>query len=138
MRGLWRILVVVSFGLCLISAWAATNASSAGKKTRGKTSSKSSTSQVIPGQSSTLLPDGRLLLLGGESPNGPLTTVAVQDPQSGATTPLGVQLPEPRAWHTASMLPNGTVFIFGGIGSDGTVLGSAELFEPATQTFQKL
>jgi RHS repeat-associated protein len=143
MRVPLRILVVVGLGLSLSSAWAATNVNSSGKKGRVRASSKNSASQAVPGQSSTLLPDGRVLLLGGEGPSGPLATAAVQDPQSGATTPLGVQLPEPRAWHTASLLPDGTVLIFGGIGGGGiegggTTLDAADLFDPATRTFQAL
>src|SRR5437762_13221262 len=35
---------------------------------------------ALPGQSQTLMPDGRILLLGGEGANGPANTLALQDP----------------------------------------------------------
>ena len=40
-----------------------------------------------------------------------------------------------RSGHTATVLPDGTVFIFGGIGPDNHLVTSAELFDPATQQF---
>src|SRR5438067_1096660 len=61
----------------------------------------------IPGQSATLLPNGKWLLIGGESPNGPVTTIAVRDPQTGAISQLDGKLATARAWHTATLLPDG-------------------------------
>src|SRR5262249_29686646 len=40
--------------------------------------------------------------------------------------------------HTATVLPDGTVFIFGGIGNDGKILGKSELFDPVTEQFSVL
>src|SRR5215472_5278535 len=41
-----------------------------------------------------------------------------------------------RAYHTATLLPNGQVLAVGGIGSDGiTSLASAELYDPATEVW---
>src|SRR5689334_1794516 len=37
-----------------------------------------------------------------------------------------------RAYHTATLLPNGKVLVAGGIDSSFTVLRSAELYDPAT------
>src|SRR5881396_3266792 len=97
------------------------------------------TPQLAPGQSATLLPDGRWLMLGGQSSNGrPLSTAQIWDARSGVTTPLSSELQHPRAWHSATMLPDGTVFIFGGLGSDGQVIAAPEIFDPGTQTFTLL
>ena len=44
----------------------------------------------------------------------------------------------PRSGHTATVLPDGTVFIFGGVGADGKLVTTSELFDPATQKFTVL
>src|SRR5215218_10478469 len=44
--------------------------------------------QMQPGQSATLLPDGRTLLIGGEGANGPLATVSIRDPRTQEILPL--------------------------------------------------
>jgi len=74
---------------------------------------------VLPGQSQTLMPDDRVLLLGGEGANGPANTVSLQDPANGSVTTLAVTLLHARAWHSATLLPDGTVLILGGKGTDG-------------------
>ena len=50
------------------------------------------------------------------------------DPSWIPTSNLGTA----RAFHTATLLPNGKVLVAGGIGSSFTVLSSAELYDPAT------
>ncbi|MGA8367491.1 MAG: RHS repeat-associated core domain-containing protein [Candidatus Acidiferrales bacterium] len=67
-----------------------------------------------------------------------MATAAIRDPQTGTTTTLRSGLHEPRAWHTATVLPNGTVLIFGGVGANGHVQAIAELFDPTTQKFTNL
>lgn len=96
------------------------------------------TVKVEPGQSATLLSNGRWLLLGGQSPTGPVNRASIFDPHTGAIIPLSSRLHQARTWHTATMLPDGTVFVFGGIGSNGQVLASGELFNPENQTFALL
>ena len=92
-------------------------------------------SEIRIGQSATLLPDARWLLVGGEGIDGPLATASIWDPQTGVTTPLLSELSQPRSWHSSTMLPDGTILIFGGVGSDGQVLSSPELFDPNTSSF---
>ena len=96
------------------------------------------TPALLPGQSATLLPDGRWLLLGGEGEKGLLSTATVKDARTGESAPITGSLREPRAWHSATMLPDGTVLIYGGIGHAGQVLSSAESFNPDTQRFEAL
>src|SRR5919197_5303117 len=60
---------------------------------------------LLPGQSVTILPDGKWLLVGGETTKGSLSTVSIWDPYSGVIQQLTSQLQHARAWHTATMLP---------------------------------
>ena len=90
------------------------------------------------GQSATLLPDGRWLLLGGEVGGRPLSTAAIANLCSGQTTPLPNSLLSARAWHSATLLPDGNVLVLGGVGPDGVLVRDAEIFNPTTQTFQAL
>lgn len=88
---------------------------------------------LTAGQSRTLLSDGRTLLLGGFDSKGiPLKDASVVN--TGGTQKL-VGMNFARSGHSATVLPDGTVFIFGGIGSDRHLVTSAELFDPATQQF---
>jgi RHS repeat-associated protein len=86
-------------------------------------------------QTSTLLPDGRLLLLGGDVGNQAVSAAYINDPVSGATTQLKTGMHFARYCHTATVLPNGTVLIFGGIGNDGKLVETNEVFDPATLQF---
>jgi hypothetical protein len=45
---------------------------------------------------------------------------------------------EARAWHTATILPDGGVLIMGGRGVTGDLLSSAERFDPGTETFAQV
>ena len=95
---------------------------------------------ALAGQTRTLLPDGRWLLLGGASAAGPVAAAALREAGAGmavAPTTFGA-LRHPRAWHTATLLPDGTVLVAGGIGPDGQVVRTTELFDPETQQFRSL
>ena len=91
---------------------------------------------LAAGQSATLLPDGRWLLLGGEGPTGPVLSAALRNERTGMTTVLSAQLGQARAWHTATLLPDGTVLILGGVDATGRVLESVERFDPNTERFE--
>jgi Galactose oxidase, central domain len=96
----------------------------------------------------TLLQDGKVLIVGGLSSSSgsgssgvdPATQSAeLYDPSSGTFTKLTAPLVAPRALHTATLLQDGKVLIAGGLdtGGSGSLLASAELYDPATQTFVK-
>jgi RHS repeat-associated protein len=85
---------------------------------------------IIPGQTATPLPDGRILKIGGLQDDGPASTALIDD--------LRFQLQRARAWHTATMLPDGNVLIVGGIGSNGAVEGAIEVFNLETKTSEIL
>src|SRR5215831_13570903 len=91
---------------------------------------------VVPGQSRTLLSDGRWLLVGGQGPQGPLSGAAIFDAQTSSLTPIAQPLLQARAWQTATVLADGSVLIAGGLGPGGQVSTVLERFDPTTQTFQ--
>ena len=81
----------------------------------------------------TLLPDGRVLVVGGANPDGASPAVAeIWDPATEAFSPAGSLL-QPRGWHSATLLPDGRVLVVGGRGGDGFV--PAESWDPGTESF---
>lgn len=86
------------------------------------------------GHTATLLPDGRVLLVGGEwNPPGDggiaLDQAELYLPDSGSFVSTG-SLRRARSGHTATLLPDGTVLIVGGDDGHGRALDSAELWDP--------
>jgi RHS repeat-associated protein len=103
-----------------------------------RSQSQSSAPSLIPGQTATTLADGRLLLLGGESAGGGLDTASIWDPKTNSTVEISGKLTHGRAWHTATVLPDGFILVLGGIGNNNQVVSSVELYDPATQSFTGL
>lgn len=91
-----------------------------------------------PGQSATLLPDGRWLLIGGQSENGPSALALIMDMNKDKTTTLRSQLQYPRAWHTATLLPDGRILVFGGLDANGSVVAETEILDPQAEQFETL
>ncbi|WP_429448949.1 kelch repeat-containing protein [Paraburkholderia sp. 40] len=96
----------------------------------GKWTETGEMSQARDLHTATLLPDGRVLVAGGEAPGGAQSSVELYDPVNGAWLQTGF-LNEARDAHTATLLPNGRVLVAGGDGKAGA-LASAELYDPAT------
>ncbi|HEV8168251.1 MAG TPA: kelch repeat-containing protein, partial [Pyrinomonadaceae bacterium] len=95
--------------------------------------------QIQPeGQSSTLLPNGRVLLIGGDGSTGPQSSVSIKDPRTQEITLLPNGLYQARAWHSATMLPDGKVLVVGGIDANNKAISSAEIYDPETTISEPL
>jgi N-acetylneuraminic acid mutarotase len=82
------------------------------------------------GASATLLPDGQVLVAGGEDANfNLLASAELYNPATGKFTPTG-SMTTPRVGQSATLLNNGQVLVAGG--SNAT---TAELYNPATGKF---
>ena len=83
----------------------------------------------------TLLPDGRVLVLGGyDDVRGVRASAELWDPASGTFSPAGT-LAEGRANQTATLLSDGSVLIIGGYVASGPSIASVERWNPASATF---
>jgi RHS repeat-associated protein len=91
-----------------------------------------------PGQSATLLSDGRWLLVGGTGAHGPEAAAFIFDPVTGATTALPLQLRQPRSGHTATVLSDGSVLLVGGHDRGGALLDVVERIDPGMQRVDTL
>ena len=88
---------------------------------------------------STVLTSGKVLIAGGGDYNdgGAASAAAdIFDPATGLFSPTAAPMNAARHGATATLLGNGKVLIAGGIASNTqTRLASAELYDPATNTF---
>jgi hypothetical protein len=78
----------------------------------------------------TVLPNGKVLVAGGEGSSGPLSSAQLYNPETQSWSDTG-DLVIARRSHTATLLPSGKVLVAGGVGSGFSYLNSAELFDPA-------
>lgn len=89
-----------------------------------------------------LIPNGKVLIAGGENPSGTLNTAELYDPASQTFTAISATMTSVRGGHTATLLSNGKVLVTGGADiltarpqPTGHTLVSVETFDPTTQTF---
>jgi hypothetical protein len=81
------------------------------------------------------LPDGRVLVAGGNNGSIRLSSAEAFNPVTGAFTPVG-DMTADRAREAAARLPDGRVLVAGGAaGTNAAALPSAEIFDPATNSF---
>ena len=95
------------------------------------------------GHTTTMLDDGRVLIVGGAKfqagKTGDITdpddvaevlsSIEIYDPTTGVFINRGA-LTTPRAFHTATRLPDGKILISGGMNTSNSVVASFELFDP--------
>jgi len=88
--------------------------------------------------SATLLPNGRVLIAGGFTTNATSTdsiaNAEIYYPDTMLFEPTGT-MNIPRRAHTATLLPDGTVLVVGGMTTGGVIVGSAEIFRSTTQVW---
>ena len=95
----------------------------------GLWSQTGSMKEVRHSHTATLLEDGRVLVVGGETFSGRhLSTSEIYDPNIGEWT-FAANLNYQRAGHTATLLLDGRVLVAGGAGR------SVEVYEPASDTW---
>ncbi len=86
------------------------------------------------GHSATLLPNGRVLVVGGFNGTVRLASSELYDPAAGGWTASG-PMAIGRTTQTATLLSNGKVLVTGGHVSSATSTASCELYDPATGTW---
>lgn len=96
---------------------------------------------LADGQSATLMPDGKWLLLGGIGQVDKAGSVSAKalmlDPRNDRTVTLTTVLQKPRRDHSATLLSDGSVLVLGGLDAQGHI-APAERFDPATGKFTLL
>ncbi len=87
----------------------------------------------------TRLPDGRVLVIGGENASYLVgATAEIYDPATDIWSPTPLPPMAARSQHTATLLPNGQVLVAGGFDIELgllTPLNTSELYDPAAGTF---
>jgi hypothetical protein len=82
----------------------------------------------------TLLPNGKVLVAGGNDDGDYLNSAELYDPATGTWSYTG-NLNKVRRGHTATLLLNGKVLVAGGNDYYSPPFNSAELYDPATATW---
>ena len=85
--------------------------------------------------SGTLLPNGKVLIAGGQTAaSDALSSAELYDPVAKSFS-LSGRMITPRSDHTATLLSNGLVLIAAGENVNGVSTAKAELYNPVTRTF---
>jgi hypothetical protein len=126
------------------SPWASTPASTLYDPRTGAV--KPTGGNMLLTDHATLLPNGKILVAGGNNDPGPSPLAEEYDPSNGMFNRTG-SMTAPRANYTATLLPDGKALIAGGrtwihttfSGEEGVVYfcctASADLYDPSTRTF---
>jgi hypothetical protein len=92
------------------------------------------------GQTATLLPDGTVLVAGGTPGSSRFTdalaTAEIYDPAAGVWSGAAGMRTD-RQYHTATLLPDGTVIVTGGTGSTETT-AAAEIYDPRSKSWSAI
>ncbi|HYO52521.1 kelch repeat-containing protein [Archangium sp.] len=84
----------------------------------------------------TLLPNGKVLIVGGSDGNESLLASAeLYDPATGTFTSVA-SMSVARTYHSATLLPSGQLLVAGGGGTKWDFAASAELYDPTFNTWR--
>lgn len=83
----------------------------------------------------TLLPNGKILIVGGRSGLPILADAEEFDPATMTSTATGNAPSVARYGHEAIALPNGQVMVAGGYGLGDLAIATVEFYDPTTRTF---
>jgi hypothetical protein len=92
------------------------------------------TKQAQHAHRAVLLPDERVVLVGGYDAEGPLDSCEVFDPQVGSFQELP-SMSLPRRGPAAALLPSGDILVAGGEQGAHQVARSVEILDPVSQTW---
>jgi hypothetical protein len=130
--------VLIAGGFAILSGWPAWTSTEIYDPSTGSFMAAGQMSAARYLHTATLLPDGRVLIAGGNSSVAdgcfcsPLASAELYDSSTGSFTAAGAMTTN-RSAHTATLLNNGKVLIAGG--SSDHYLASAELYDPSTGRF---
>lgn len=89
--------------------------------------------------SATLLPDGKVLVLGGvDAHGGVLADAELFDPATGAFTDLGSLGLAGRSAHSATVLMDGRVLLAGGVDASGNPIRDVDIYDPVSRRIERL
>lgn len=84
----------------------------------------------------TLLPEGTVLIAGGQNEQGEPEQAELFDPRTETFALLPGKMISPRMAHAAAMLPDGQVLLAGGWSVPlSATTGSVEMYDPISRTF---
>ncbi len=132
-RSAWA--ACAALGVMAVATWASGAAPAMAKTGVGtwRAAARPGTPRVSD-QTATLLPDGRVLVVGGipagDYSKDAATAAELFSPATGRWTPAGA-LASGRQYHTATALADGRVLVAGGI-LESTLVADAEIYDPAS------
>lgn len=129
--------VLVSGGLTSLDATATVPSAELYDPTTGTFNPTGSMVEARERHTATLLPDGRVLIVGGNSKTDTLTSAEIYDPLRGSFVFAG-NMGTPRSTHTATLLPDGTVLVAGGNYKERPGLGDWSLRTGTAELFREL
>ncbi|HXU17948.1 MAG TPA: kelch repeat-containing protein [Terriglobales bacterium] len=102
----------------------------------GAWTSWSTLSQARANAATVRLPDGRILIEGGDTSSGPLQSAEIF--ATDGTLSSATSMNSPRSHHFAVVLSDGRVLVGGGMTTGGGITNSAEIYDPATDSWSSV